>query len=120
MTRRKPSIEDLIKADRLERIQPDGEEAHDLLTHAKNHLKSAEKLLEDDSAGAYQLLYDAARKAVAADMTDKAYRANRIALALTPQLFCTRKKHFTRNRGWMPWLTSTACGGAETEPNTEP
>jgi hypothetical protein len=75
MTRKKLSIEDLVKADRLERIEPDSEEALDLLHHAQTHLKSAEKLMVDDPAGAYQLLYDAARKAVAADMLSNGYRA---------------------------------------------
>jgi hypothetical protein len=72
---RKPSIEDLVRAGRLERIEPDGGEAEDLIEHAERHVASAERLIEDDPAGAYQLLYDAARKATAADMLANGYRA---------------------------------------------
>ena len=60
---------------RLEVIAADAEEANDLLLHAEKHLDSAKRLIADDRAGAYQLLYDAARKAAAADMLAAGYRA---------------------------------------------
>jgi uncharacterized protein (UPF0332 family) len=72
--RKKPSIEDLLRDGRLEQIEPDRDEAHDLIEHAERHVASAERLIEDDPAGAYQLLYDAARKATAADMLANGYR----------------------------------------------
>ena len=59
----------------MERIQEDREEADDLLGHAETHLRSAKKLLGEDPEGAYQLLYDAARKATAADRLAQGYRA---------------------------------------------
>ena len=71
---RKPSIADLLAAHRLGKIEPDGDEARQLLEQAEKHLASAASVLEDDPAGAYQLLYDAARKAVAADMVVHGYR----------------------------------------------
>src|SRR2546426_4677557 len=75
MPRSRTALADLLADGRLERIQADGEEALELLDHAQAHLSSAEKLLDDDPAGAYQLLYDAARKATAADMLAAGYRA---------------------------------------------
>lgn len=75
IARRGKSIAELLRDRRLERIDADRDEAQELLRHAETHLRSAEKLLEDDPAGAYQLLYDAARKAVAADMLAMGYRA---------------------------------------------
>ena len=75
MPPRKPSIEDLVREGRLEQIEADRDEAHDLIEHAERHVASAERLIGDDPAGAYQLLYDAARKATAADMLANGYRA---------------------------------------------
>jgi uncharacterized protein (UPF0332 family) len=71
----RPTIADLLAQDRLQQIEPDAEEARELLAHAEKHLASAETLLAKDPAGAYQLLYDAARKAAAADMLAAGYRA---------------------------------------------
>jgi len=64
----KESIADLLAQDRLERVSADAEEARDLLSHAETHLESARAIAASDPAGAYQLLYDAARKATAADI----------------------------------------------------
>ena len=75
MPHRRPSVADLLREGRLEEISADRDEARDLLSNAVTHLKSAERLLDDDPAGAYQLLYDAARKATAADMLAHGYRA---------------------------------------------
>jgi hypothetical protein len=69
------TIADLLAAGRLERIAPDATEARALVRYAHAHLESAGKIVGDDAAGAYQLAYDAARKAVAADMAANGYRA---------------------------------------------
>lgn len=69
------TVADLLAQGRLERVAPDDLEARDLLAHAERHLRSARLLLADDPAGAYQLLYDAARKAVWADMLANGLRA---------------------------------------------
>jgi hypothetical protein len=66
---------DLLAADRLERMPADRDEGRELLGYAEKHLASAAKLADDDPEGAYQLLYDAARKAAAADMLAAGYRA---------------------------------------------
>lgn len=71
---RRDSIAELIATGRLERITADPAEAHDLLEHARAHLESAQTISAADPAGAYQLLYDAARKAAAADMTNAGLR----------------------------------------------
>lgn len=73
--RRHQSIAQLVADGRLERVNPDPGEASDLVVHALAHLESARTIAEQDPAGAYQLLYDASRKAVAADMLAAGYRA---------------------------------------------
>jgi len=69
------TIADLVAQGRLEPVAADDAEARDLLAHAERHLRSARLLLADDPAGAYQLLYDAARKAASADMLAHGLRA---------------------------------------------
>jgi hypothetical protein len=71
---RVPTIADLVADGRIEVMQSDPAAAQDLLDHATKHLQSARAILRDDPAGAYQLAYDAARKAVAADMSQNGYR----------------------------------------------
>lgn len=75
MGRRRQTIAGLLADRRIERVTPDHEEASDLVDHAVAHLASARLIAVNDPAGAYQLLYDAARKAVAADMLVNGYRA---------------------------------------------
>ena len=70
-----PSIADLLAQGRLERVEPQEEEAGDLIRHANAHLDSARTVVDADAAGAYQLAYDAARKAVVAHMVANGYRA---------------------------------------------
>jgi hypothetical protein len=69
------TIAELLLERRLERVAADRDEAKALLEHAQSHLRSATKILGDDVPGAYQLAYDAARKAVAAHMAANGYRA---------------------------------------------
>ena len=66
--RRRPAVTALVESGRLQEIAADQDEARDLLDQAETHLRSAERLLDDDPAAAYQLAYDAARKATSADM----------------------------------------------------
>jgi hypothetical protein len=74
-----PSIAELVSRGHLEHVDADDDESASLLEHAEAHLRSATSLMDSDPAGAYQLLYDAARKAVVADMLANGYRvkANR-------------------------------------------
>jgi len=68
------SLKSLLNSGRLERVVPDAARAESKLKEAKTHLESARKLIDDDPHGAYQLLYDAARKAVDAQMLTEGYR----------------------------------------------
>ena len=70
-----PSIADLVAARRLDRVDPDGVRAHAMLEEAARHLAGAAAITTLDPNGAYHLLYDAARKAVAAHMLANGYRA---------------------------------------------
>ena len=75
MPQRKTTVAELLADGRLQRISADTDEARDLLAHAEAHLASARAIAVLDPEGAYQLLYDAARKAVAADMLVEGMRA---------------------------------------------
>lgn len=59
----------------LQRVPADAEAAHERVEAAARHLRSAALLEEDDPDAAYALLYDAARKAVAAHMLAAGLRA---------------------------------------------
>jgi hypothetical protein len=76
-----PTIAELLASGRLEQLPPDEHEAGDLLHHAEAHLESAARVGASDPTGAYQLAYDAARKAVAADMAASGYRAKAASLS---------------------------------------
>lgn len=69
------TVDDLIGARRLERVPVDHAAATRRLTSARRHLQSAATLARDDPDAAYALLYDAARKAVAAHMQAHGLRA---------------------------------------------
>lgn len=68
------SIAALLAEGRLAGVTPDTAEARQMLAQAEAHLRTAAAAAADDPAGAYQLLYDAARKAAAADMLANGYR----------------------------------------------
>lgn len=68
------TIEDLLRSERLQQIEADFDEAAEMLQSAETHLESAAMLAESDPAAAYQLAYDAARKATSADMLAEGYR----------------------------------------------
>lgn len=73
------TIADLRAQGRLDAVPADVEEARDALAHAERHLASARRVVDDDPAGAYQLLYDAARKAAASHMLANGLRARNVA-----------------------------------------
>jgi hypothetical protein len=58
----------------LERVPASREQADNLLAHAANHLRAAEAIVAFDAIGAYQLLYDAARKALVAVLENQGLR----------------------------------------------
>ena len=114
-----PSIADLLALRRLERVPADPRQAAALLDHANAHVSSAEAIVELDPVGAYQLAYDAARKAIAADMAATGFRAKADrpgAHAATIQYAeeaLAGKRTPRRSHGWTP------CAGCGTRPSTE-
>jgi hypothetical protein len=74
----RPTLSELARDGRIERVPADLAAARSRVQEAKRHLASADLLTESDPTAAYSLLYDAARKAVTAHMLAKGYRvANR-------------------------------------------
>ena len=69
------TADELIGARRIERVPVDDVAAARRLISARRHLRSATTLARDDPDAAYALLYDAARKAVAAHMQARGLRA---------------------------------------------
>lgn len=68
------ALDGMIARGELERVPASREHADLLLAQAKQHLESARTIAELDPAGAYQLLYDAARKALAAILENEGLR----------------------------------------------
>lgn len=60
------TIMELISNGNLQRVAPSRESAHGFLAQAAGHLHSAQSVASTDPTGAYTLLYDAARKSLAA------------------------------------------------------
>jgi hypothetical protein len=68
-------LEAMVTAGDLEQVAPSPENAARLLAEAERHLRSAELVAEADPAGGYDLLYAAARKAMAATLAVQGLRA---------------------------------------------
>lgn len=68
------SLNDLIRKGDLETVDPDADAAAAGREEAARHVESAKKIGESDPHGAYQLAYDAARKAIVALIRDKGVR----------------------------------------------
>jgi hypothetical protein len=69
------ALDGMVARGELERVPPSRDHADLLLTQARRHLASAGAIADTDPAGAYQLLYDAARKALAAVLENQGVRA---------------------------------------------
>jgi hypothetical protein len=68
------TLADLIRDGRVEPVQPDLRTALASLDEARRHLVSSPQIAGIDPNGAYALLYDAARKAIAAHMLAAGFR----------------------------------------------
>ena len=66
-------IEGMIRKRELDRVQPARAHADQLLAQADHHLQAALAVLPIDPTGAYQLIYDAARKSLAAVLGSRAF-----------------------------------------------
>jgi hypothetical protein len=67
-------IDRMIAASELQRIPASREHADRLILQARRHLVSADEISDDDPAGGYTLLYDAARKALTAVLENQGLR----------------------------------------------
>jgi hypothetical protein len=65
----------MLRDGTLERVTPSRKQADALLDQARRHLKTAALAAGDDPVGAYQLVYDAARKALSAILENEGLRA---------------------------------------------
>ncbi|WP_449060367.1 hypothetical protein [Planomonospora algeriensis] len=85
-------IDEMLASGQLERVPPSREHADTLLAQAERHIEFARSGFETDPTGAYQLLYDASRKALASILENQGLRATsrggRLAVldAVTAQL----------------------------------
>lgn len=68
-------LEAMVTAGDLEQVAPSPENAARLLAEAERHLRSAQLVATADPAGGYDLLYAAARKAMAAALAVQGLRA---------------------------------------------
>lgn len=73
-------VEALLRDGRIEKVEADPSAARAKLGEAERHLDSAAQIAADDPAGAYSLLYDAARKAIDAHMLASGYRVSKSRL----------------------------------------
>jgi len=71
------TIKTLLDEGRLEPVKKDPKAAAIMFADAKKHLEAAKAIAELDPNGSYSLLYDAARKAVAAHMLASGYRSTK-------------------------------------------
>src|SRR5881628_3622808 len=65
----------MITRGELEKVPASRDHADLLLSQAHQHLASAQAIARSDATGAYQLAYDAARKALAAILENQGLRA---------------------------------------------
>lgn len=70
-----PEVQNLIESKELEEVEPSEEHADLLMRQAETHLASARLLLPNDPVGAYSVVYDAARKSLAAALAKPGLRA---------------------------------------------
>jgi HEPN domain len=67
-------IDALLGTRDLERVPASDKHATELIDQARKHVASAQRITDDDPAGALQLLYDAARKALCAILENQGLR----------------------------------------------
>ena len=67
-------IDRMLDIKELERVPASREHADRLITQARRHLESAEKICDSDPEGAYDTLYDAGRKALWAVLANQGLR----------------------------------------------
>lgn len=68
------AIHRMLADSELQRVPASREHANRLILQARKHLISANEICEDDPAGGYTLIYDAARKALTAVLENQGLR----------------------------------------------
>lgn len=69
------TIDDMLADGRLERVPASREQADFMIAEARKHAAAADAIAGIDATGAYQLMYDGARKALAAMLEVQGLRA---------------------------------------------
>jgi hypothetical protein len=67
-------IDRMLATSELQQVPASREHADRLILQARKHLTSADEICEDDPAGGYTLVYDAARKALTAVLENQGLR----------------------------------------------
>jgi hypothetical protein len=67
-------IDRMRAASELRRVPASRQHADRLVLQARKHLRSADEISQDDPAGGYTLVYDAARKALTAVLENQGLR----------------------------------------------
>lgn len=100
----------------LQQVQPSREHADRLLRQSRAHLATAAKVADDDPAGAYGLLYDAARKALTAVLENQGLRPTSRGVATWPG---TARSPRSWTRRWVGHCGhSTGCVAPAMMPST--
>ncbi len=71
------AVDAMITRREIERVPPSRTHADLLMRQAHQHLQAAQTIMSIDPTGAYQLIYDAARKALNAVLENQGLRATR-------------------------------------------
>jgi hypothetical protein len=71
------TFDEMLRNGELERVEPDEDACVSALEEARRHIDSARAIASTDPNGAYQLAYDAARKAVVGNMRRSGVRVRR-------------------------------------------
>ena len=71
------TLDDMLSKGSLERVPPSRTHAEAMLDQARRHLAAAGTIATGDPVGAYQLAYDAARKALTAVLENQGLRPTR-------------------------------------------
>lgn len=69
------TLEGMLSRGEIQKVVASRRQAEELLVQAGKHLATARLAMESDPIGAYQLLYDAARKALCAVLENQGLRA---------------------------------------------
>jgi hypothetical protein len=69
------AVDGMMARGELERVPASRDHADQLVVQARGHFASAQTIMAVDPVGAYQLLYDAARKALSAVLENQGLRA---------------------------------------------